>query len=86
MRDAASLYVKLCDRLDSFAEFFSDEVFTLLNTWGQHPENTIKLKAYRNADGFYLSHHCGFRRHENIRFAPDFSKLLARGSWPGFEI
>lgn len=86
MRGAAALYVRLVDRLDSFASFFSEDVFAALNTWGQHPENAVILKAYRDQDGFHLAQHVGFRRHERICLAPDLARLRTRGSWPGFAI
>lgn len=85
LRDCAAGYVRLADRLDRFAEFFSVKLFAQLNRWGQHEEGPFHLEAEAGNGVFRLEHAAHWNDRDRIILRPDMSKLMRRGNLPGFE-
>ena len=91
LRKCAEDYVRLVDRLDRFASFFSETLFHALSEWGHDPDNDFRLWASIEEGAFTLRHHSTEilhrrrMRREEVSLRPDFDALARRGKWPGFE-
>lgn len=85
LRSCAGGYVRLTDRLDRFAEFFSETLFSQLHLWGQHEENMFNLAAEAGHGVFRLEHAERWNDRDCVTLRPDMSKLNRRGNLPGFE-
>ncbi len=84
-RVATELYGRLSDRLDRVAAFFSDELFALLDAWGQHGANEFDLVAERDGSVYRLRHGRTGRDREEVSLNPNLDKLLVRLPWPELE-
>lgn len=85
LRGCAGGYVRLADRLDRFAEFFSVTLFAQLHRWGQHEENTFDLAAEAGNSVFQLEHVERWNDRDRVTLRPDMAKLMRRGNLPGLE-
>jgi len=85
LRDCAAGYVRLADRLDRFAEFFSVKLFNQLDQWGQHEAGAFHLEAEAANGVFRLEHAARWNDRDRVVLRPDVTKLRRRGNLPGFE-
>jgi hypothetical protein len=85
LQQCSMRYVKLSDRLDRFLQFFSRSLFSQLDLWGRHSENSVYMEAGCENGEFSLRYGRRHADREEVHLRPDLPKLTARGNWPGLE-
>jgi hypothetical protein len=85
LHDCAAGYVRLAERLDRFAEFFSITLFDALDRWGNHEDSAFHLEAEAANGVFRLEHAARWNDRDRVVLRPDMAKLMRRGNLPAFE-